>query len=52
MTTAGLTAKITNTANATVDTGVRTDTMPYILLMALVAIMALAFVAKKRSVRE
>lgn len=52
MTTAGLTAKITNTANATVDTGVRTDTMPYILLMAFVAILAVAFVAKKRSVNE
>ena len=52
MTTAGLTATITNTANATVDTGVRTDTMPYILLMAFVAILAVAFVAKKRSVNE
>ncbi len=43
---------ITNTYDATIDTGVNTDNTPYILLMALVAIMALAFVAKKRSVRE
>ena len=43
---------VTNTLNKTIDTGVNTDNTPYILLMALVAIMALAFVAKKRSVRE
>lgn len=47
------TVDITNTLNMTnIDTGVNTDNTPYILLMALVAIMALAFVAKKRSVRE
>lgn len=45
-------AKITNDVTAVVETGVTTDSTPYILLMALVAIMALAFVAKKRSVRE
>lgn len=44
---------ITNTAKTTeIDTGVSTDTMPYILLMAFVAILAVAFVAKKRSVNE
>lgn len=46
------TIAITNTANGEVPTGVRTDTMPYILLMAFVAILAVAFVAKKRSVNE
>ena len=53
MGSAAKTVKITNTAKTTtIDTGVNTDNTPYILLMALVAIMALAFVAKKRSVRE
>lgn len=45
-------AVITNTYSTTIDTGVSTDTMPYILLMAFVAILAVAFVAKKRSVNE
>lgn len=44
--------QVTNTRQQDLDTGVNTDNTPYILLMALVAIMALAFVAKKRSVRE
>lgn len=44
--------EITNDTSTKIDTGVNTDNTPYILLMALVAIMALAFVAKKRSVRE
>ena len=53
MGSAAQTVKNTNTAKTTtIDTGVNTDNTPYILLMALVAIMALAFVAKKRSVRE
>ena len=43
---------VANSLNEQLDTGVNTDNTPYILLMALVAIMALAFVAKKRSVRE
>lgn len=43
---------VTNSLSETPDTGVRTDTMPYILLMAFVAILAVAFVAKKRSVNE
>lgn len=41
-----------NTLTNEIDTGVSTDTMPYILLMAFVAILAVAFVAKKRSVNE
>lgn len=45
-------AVITNTYSTEIDTGVSTDTMPYILLMAFVAILAVAFVAKKRSVNE
>ena len=43
---------ITNTYNANIDTGVNTDNTPYILLMAFVAILAVAFVAKKRTVKE
>lgn len=43
---------VNNDLSLTVDTGVSTDTMPYILLMAFVAILAVAFVAKKRSVNE
>ena len=46
------TIAITNTRNSSIDTGVTTDSMPYILLMAFVAILAVAFVAKKRSVKE
>lgn len=45
-------AVITNTYSTQIDTGLSTDTMPYILLMAFVAILAVAFVAKKRSVNE
>lgn len=48
----GSSVEVTNTLDEAIDTGVNTDNTPYILLMALVAIMALAFVAKKRSVRE
>lgn len=46
------TSTVNNDLSLTVDTGVSTDTMPYILLMAFVAILAVAFVAKKRSVNE
>ena len=49
---ADVAAVVTNTLDTTLDTGVSTDTMPYILLMAFVAILAVAFVAKKRSVNE
>lgn len=46
------TIAITNSRTSSIDTGVTTDSMPYILLMAFVAILAVAFVAKKRSVKE
>lgn len=49
---AAQTIAITNTRTSSIDTGVTTDSMPYILLMAFVAILAVAFVAKKRSVKE
>lgn len=52
MANADISAVVTNTRTVEVDTGVSTDTMPYILLMAFVAILAVAFVAKKRSVNE
>lgn len=48
----GNTVVVTNTLSEDLDTGVSTDTMPYILLMAFVAILAVAFVARKRSVNE
>ena len=51
-TAAGSTIAITNNRTSSIDTGVTTDSMPYILLMAFVAILAVAFVAKKRSVKE
>ena len=43
---------IHNFRDSSIDTGVTTDSMPYILLMAFVAILAVAFVAKKRTVKE
>lgn len=43
---------VTNTLNAQIDTGVTTDTMPYILLMAIVAAAAVTFLMKKRTVNE
>lgn len=46
------TIAITNSRTSSIETGVTTDSMPYILLMAFVAILAVAFVAKKRSVKE
>lgn len=46
------TIAITNYRSSEIATGVTTDSMPYILLMAFVAILAVAFVAKKRSVKE
>ncbi|MDY5349771.1 MAG: DUF5979 domain-containing protein [Candidatus Ventricola sp.] len=49
---AAQTIAITNSRTSSIDTGVTTDSMPYILLMAFVAILAVAFVAKKRSVKE
>lgn len=49
---AAQTIAITNSRTSSIETGVTTDSMPYILLMAFVAILAVAFVAKKRSVKE
>lgn len=43
---------IHNFRDSSIATGVTTDSMPYILLMAFVAILAVAFVAKKRTVKE
>lgn len=49
---APLALKIVNDCSETVDTGVTTDSMPYIMLMAIVAIAAVAFVMKKRAAHE
>lgn len=43
---------VTNTLDETIDTGVSTDSMPYIMLMAFVMILAAAVVLKKRTVNE
>ena len=43
---------VTNARNTEIDTGVTTDSMPYIMLMAFVMILAAAVVLKKRSVNE
>lgn len=50
--TAASTTTVTNTSDITPDTGVTTDSMPYIMLMAIVAIAAVAFVMKKRAAHE
>ena len=43
---------VTNERNTELDTGVFTDSMPYIMLMAFVMILAAAVVLKKRTVNE
>lgn len=43
---------VTNTLDEDLDTGVSTDSMPYIMLMAFVMILAAAVVLKKRTVNE
>lgn len=48
----GASVTVTNTCETTIDTGVTTDTMPYILLMAFVAAAAVIFIMKKRAVNE
>ncbi|MDO5378935.1 MAG: FctA domain-containing protein [Clostridia bacterium] len=45
-------AVVINTMTGQIDTGVTTDTMPYILLMAIVAAAAVVFLMKKRTVNE
>lgn len=45
-------ATVTNTSDIAPDTGVTTDSLPYIMLMAIVAIAAVAFVMKKRAAHE
>ncbi|MGN0372377.1 MAG: hypothetical protein ACI4F3_06130, partial [Enterocloster sp.] len=42
-------ATVTNTKEGQVDTGIILDNMPYILILAVVAIGAVGFVSKKRS---
>lgn len=46
------TIKVTNTRTTTIDTGVNTDSMPYIMLMAFVMMLAAAVVLKKRTVND
>lgn len=47
--TAKDTVKITNNKGAFVDTGISLDNMPYIMVLALVALGLVGFVSKKRS---
>lgn len=46
------TVAIENFRDTEIDTGITTDSMPYIMLMAFVMILAAAVVLKKRSVNE
>lgn len=50
--TADTSVEVTNSLDQNIDTGVNTDSMPYIMLMAFVMIMAVAVVLKKRTVNE
>lgn len=47
--TASESVTITNTKGVTVDTGISLDNMPYIMVLALVALGLVGFVSKKRS---
>lgn len=47
--TASENVTITNTKGVTVDTGISLDNMPYIMVLALVALGLVGFVSKKRS---
>lgn len=49
---AGTNVVVTNDKTDIIDTGVNTDSMPYIMLMAFVMILAAAVVLKKRTVNE
>lgn len=46
------TIAVTNTRNTEIDTGVDTDNMPYIMLMAFVMMLAAAVVLKKRTAND
>lgn len=43
---------VNNEKSADVDTGIYTDTMPYILLLAVVAVAAIVFFSKKRYAKD
>lgn len=49
---ADATVAVVNNYDSTVDTGVTTDSMPYIMLMAFVMMLAAAVVLKKRTVND
>lgn len=43
---------ITNTRDQSIDTGVNTDVLPYVMLMAIVAAGAVIFLMKRRAIHE
>lgn len=47
-----ITTVVTNTKNVDIDTGVTTDNMPYIMLMAFAMMIAAAVLLKKRTVND
>lgn len=46
------TVTVTNTFDLTIDTGVNTDVLPYVMLMAIVAAGAVIFLMKRRAIHE
>ena len=46
------TVTITNNKDATVDTGIMLDSLPYVLLLTVCVVCMVAFFVKKRSARE
>lgn len=46
------TVKITNNKDTSVDTGITMDSLPYIVLLALVVVAGVVFFSKKRMARE
>lgn len=46
------TVTITNSKDATVDTGIMLDSLPYVLLLTVCVVCMVAFFVKKRSARE
>lgn len=46
------TITITNTREQVIETGVNTDVLPYVMLMAIVAAGAVIFLMKRRAIHE
>ena len=46
------TVEITNNKGTTVDTGINLDSLPYVIIIAVVALALIAVVSKKRSAQN